>query len=237
MNSLSEVMGSLQALGNPQTIKVLSRHGAPVDSMFGVKIGDLKPIQKKIKGNQKLAMQLYATGNSDAMYLAGLVADGRLMKKTELKSWAKNASWYLIAEYTVPAVTAESQFAVELANEWICSGNPHFHSIGWATWSLIVATFDDSELDLAALKLLLKRVETEIHASENRTRYCMNGFVISVGGYVQPLTKHAKSTAKKIGRVEIDSGDTSCKVPVALDYINRMEAKGVIGKKRRSTKC
>jgi 3-methyladenine DNA glycosylase AlkD len=47
--------------------------------MFGVKVGDLKPIVKQIKGDQELAMQLYATGNSDAMYLAGLVADGRKM--------------------------------------------------------------------------------------------------------------------------------------------------------------
>ena len=182
-------------------------------------------------------MQLYATGNSDAMYLAGLVADGRLMTKKELKTWAQTASWYLISECTVPGVTAESKFGIELANEWISSGKTRFHSIGWATWSLIVATLDDSALELRELKQLLKRVEKEIHNSEDRTRYCMNGFVISVGGYVKPLSELAKATAQRIGRVQVDVGDTSCKVPFALDYINKMEAKGLVGKKRKSTKC
>ena len=73
--SLAEVMQELSALGSPSIKKTLVRHGAP-EPLFGVKIGDLKPLQKKLKGQQQLAMELYATKNSDAMYLAGLIANG-----------------------------------------------------------------------------------------------------------------------------------------------------------------
>ena len=65
----------------------------------------------------------------------------------------------------------------------------------------------------------------------------MNGFVISVGGYVLPLQKKARDTAKKIGKVEVDVGDTDCKVPLALEYIDKMIARGNAGKKRRTVKC
>ena len=65
----------------------------------------------------------------------------------------------------------------------------------------------------------------------------MNHFVISVGGYVQPLLKDAKRVAKSIGKVEVDMGNTSCKVPVATDYIAKLESTGRIGKKRKSAKC
>ena len=64
--TLDETMQLLASKGSEQTKQTYKRHGAP-EPMFGVKIGDLKPIVKQIKGDQALAMQLYDTGNSDAM--------------------------------------------------------------------------------------------------------------------------------------------------------------------------
>ena len=51
------------------------------------------------------------------------------------------------------------------------------------------------------------------------------------------LTKQAKATAKKLGRVDIDMGDTACKVPLALDYITKIESAGRAGKKRKTIRC
>lgn len=237
MQTLGEVMLELERLGTEQTRRTFARHGAPVDQMFGVKVGDLKTILKKIKGRQELALELYDTGNSDAMYLAGLVANGALMTKKQLESWARRASWSMISEYTVPWVASESPFAAELAQKWIDAKQPSVVSSGWMTWSAIVATRPDEELDLKVLQKLLDRVTLEIHDSNNRVRSAMNGFVISVGGYVLPLQKKAREAAKKIGKVEVDVGDTACKVPLALEYIDKMIARGNSGKKRKTVKC
>jgi len=68
MHTVQQVLAELKEKGSAQTRKVLARHGVP-EQMFGVKIGDLKPIAKKIKGRQALACELYAAGNYDAMYL------------------------------------------------------------------------------------------------------------------------------------------------------------------------
>jgi hypothetical protein len=84
---------------------------------------------------------------------------------------------------------------------------------------------------------LLKQVEQEIHQAPNRVRYTMNGFVISVGTYVKPLLKQALATAKKIGKVDVQMGETSCKVPLATDYIAKVEKMGRIGKKRKVARC
>jgi hypothetical protein len=62
-------------------------------------------------------------------------------------------------------------------------------------------------------------------------------FVISVGGYVKPLLKQAKAAARQIGTVSVDMGDTACKVPLATAYIEKMEAAGRIGKKRKTMRC
>ena len=229
-------MTALKKKGSAQTRKIYERHGCP-GNFFGVKVGDLKVIAKQIKGNQELACDLYDTGNADAMYLAGIVADGSQMTKKQLDGWAKNAPWYMVAEYSVPGVTCESDHARPLAMKWIKARNEAVASAGWNTYSGIVTTTEDSELDLKEVEELLKKVESDIDKAKNRVKYTMNAFVIAVGGYVKPLSKKAKALAKKIGKVEVDMGDTSCKVPLATEYIAKMEKSGRAFKKRKTIKC
>jgi 3-methyladenine DNA glycosylase AlkD len=234
--TLKEVMSQLEKLGNEQTRKTWRTHGA-MGELFGVKIGDMKSVAKKIKGDQALALQLYETGNMDAMYLAGLVADGGEMTKTQLNAWVKAASWGMHSEYTVPWVAAESPFARELALKWMDSSKESIASAGWNTYSGHISTTPDEEIDMKEIESLLTRVVKEIKTAPNRVRYCMNNFVIAVGSAVKPLLAKAKATAERIGKVEVDMGDTSCKVPLALDYIRKVESAGRVGTKRKTMKC
>lgn len=236
MNTVDQLMKELKKKGSEQTRKTFARHGAP-DNMFGVKVADLKVIAKKIKGNQELALELYETGNGDAMYLAGMVADGSVMTKKQLETWAKKSNWQMISEYTVAWVASESKHNRALALKWMDAKKESVASSGWCTYAGIVAVTPDEDLDLKEIKSLLKRVEKEIAAAPNRVRYTMNGFVIAVGGYVVPLAKQAKATAKKIGKVEVEMNGTACKVPDALPYIEKMESAGRAGKKRKTVRC
>ena len=83
-----EVMARLATKGREPTKRLRLKHGAR-EPLYGVQIADLKVIAKKLKGRQDLALELFATGNGDAQYLAGMIADGRLMTKTQLDRWAK----------------------------------------------------------------------------------------------------------------------------------------------------
>lgn len=237
MLTLKEVMQELQSRGSAQTIKTFARHGAPVDKMFGVKVSDLKVILKKIKGDQKLALQLYDTGNSDAMYLAGLLADGSKMTSKQLNDWAKKAPWYMISDFTVAWVTAENAKGFELACKWIESRQELVASAGWSALAAIAGSRDDSQLNLEKYTELLERVEASIHQAKNRVKYSMNSFIIAVACFVKPLHKPALATAKRIGQVEVDMGDTSCQVPLAVDYIAKTTAKRGVGTKRSTIKC
>lgn len=234
--NLDEVMDALAALGNAQTKKTWLAHGA-TGELFGVKIGDMKGLLKKIKGRQELALELYATGNLDAMYLAGLVADGAKMSKAQLATWVKSARWEMISEYTVPWVAAESPHGAAVARQWLDSKQPNVAAAGWNTFSGIVSMRPDSELDLDEIEALLARVVKQIGTAPNRVRYCMNGFVIAVGAAVKPLHAKAKAIARKLGTVEVDMRGTSCKVPAALATIEKIEAMGRVGKKRKTVKC
>ena len=232
----AEIMEQLEALGNPGTKKILINHGAR-EPFFGVKVGDLKKIVKKIKKNHVLSLELYATGNSDAMYLAGLIADEKQISKEELQGWARQAYWYMLSEYTVPWVAAESEYGFELGMEWIDSEDPGLAAAGWSTLSSLATIRADEDLDLDVFSALLDRIGEEIHESPNRVRYTMNGFVITVGGSVTPLHEKAVAIAEQIGKVEVWMGKTACKVPLATAYIQKIADKGRVGKKKKVARC
>jgi len=238
MPTLKSVMSELSSKGNEKTCIIYARHGNQAKQMFGVSVADLKVIAKTLKGQQDLACQLYGTGNFDAMYLAGMVADGSQMTRNQLQAWSEGAAGMpMISEYTVPWVTVENPLARELAVEWIGSKKEHLAASGWCTYSGLVATKPDATLDVAEIERLLERVGKEIGGAPNRVRYTMNGFVIAVGSYVKPLLKQAKTTAQQIGEVSVDVGETACKVPLATASIAKNEAAGRVGRKRKTIRC
>ena len=236
MTTAAKIVKELKSLGSEATKKVLIKHGAR-EPFFGVKVEHLKKIQKRIKKDYQLALDLFDTGNSDAMYLAALIADDARMTKKDLQRWADGAYWYYLSEHAVPWVAAGSPHGREMALKWIESPNENIASTGWATFSSLVGITDDSKLDRAELKKLLKRVEKTIHSQANWVRRAMNGFVICVGCYVSPLTDLAVETGKKIGPVSVDMGGTACKVPFVPEYVERVRKRGSLGKKRKSAKC
>jgi 3-methyladenine DNA glycosylase AlkD len=233
----NEVIAEIKKAGNESTKKTLMRHGAK-EPFYGVKIEDLKKIQKKIKENQQqVAMELFDSGIGDAMYLAGLMANGAGMTKKQLWAWAAKGDWPMISEYTVPWVTAENKEAWDIAMQWIDSPKPNIACSGWSTLAGVLALRPDENLNLSSIKKLLRRIEKEINKAPNRVKYCMNGFVIAVGSYVKPLNKDAIETGKKIGEVEVDMNGTSCKAPFAPGYIKKVMDKGNLGRKKKTLKC
>ena len=231
-----EIVQELKPLGSENIKKVLLKHGIK-EPLLGVKVEELKKIQKRIKKDDQLALDLYETGIYDAMYLAGLIADDLKMTKKDLRHWVDKATCNALCGSTVSWVAAESLYGWDLALEWIESKKENVAVTGWATLSSLVGIKDDAELDLAALKRLLLRVQKTLPNEPNRVRHAMNGFVIAVGTYVKPLTDIALQTAQKIGEVSVDVGDTSCKVPFAPEYIEKAQKKGAVGKKRKTAKC
>jgi 3-methyladenine DNA glycosylase AlkD len=231
-----EILEEIKPLGSDNYKRVIFNHGIK-EPCFGVKISDLQKIVKRIKKDYQLALDLYDTGIYDAMYLAGLIADDARMTKKNLQHWVTKANCRPLCGTTVAWVAAGSAHGWELGLEWIGSKPPLLVVAGWATLGSLVSIKDDSQLDLAAVKRLLQRVQKTIHQAPDVVRYQMNSFVIAVGSYVQSLSDTAIQTAEKIGPVMADLGNNSCQVPFAPDYIRKVQKRGTLGKKRKTAKC
>ena len=231
-----QILEELKPLGSESYKRVMLNHGVR-EPFFGVKIGDLQKIVKRIKMDYRLALQLYDTGNYDAMYLAGLIADDAQMTKADLQHWVAAAYCPGLSGWTVPTVAAGSPHGWELGLEWIDSQTPLIAVAGWATLASLVSVKADSQLKLLKITQLLRRVQDTIHEAPDRVRYQMNGFIIAVGSYVSSLTTTALQTAERIGPVKADLGNNACQTPSALDSIRKVQERGTIGKKRKKAKC
>lgn len=238
MATVASVLAELKSKAAENIRAIYLRHGAPPDQTLGVKTADMKAVAKSIRKQQALACELYETGVFEAMYLAGLVADGSSLTSAQLEKWAEGSSGRpMIFECTVPWVTVENAHGQELARKWITSDQEHVAAAGWCTWSGIVTVTPDEKLDIREIERLLEGIPKKIGKAPNRVRSTMNGFVIAVGTYVAPLLKKALAVADTIGDVDVDVGDTACEIPNARERIEKNQASGRAGVKRKTIRC
>jgi len=234
--TVDDVIQELQGYASESTKKILMRHGAP-EPIYGVKVGDMKKIVKKIKKDHELSLELYKTGNSDAMYLAGLIADEKQITKAQLTDWATTATYSMISEYAVAWVASETPHGWNIGMEWIDSDNEKIASAGWSTLSNYISITPDKDIDIPAVKALINRVIKDLQGSQNRVKYTMNRFIICAGTYVHGLTQEAMKASEQYGKVEVDMNGTACKVPVVGSYLQKMVDGSRIGIKRKQARC
>lgn len=236
LSTLDEVMAELSRVGDETIRRILRKHGAQ-EPCFGVRIENLKFILKQSQASHDLAMKLFASGNFDAMYLAGLMMDGATMSREELQAWCQTNYGSSISSYTVPWCAAESRFGFELALEWIESDREFVAVSGWNTLGSILLITEDAQLDITSYRTLLQGLPSRIRTAQNRVKEAMNGYVIAAGSAVTALTADALVVADQLGRVVVDVGDTACKIPDARASIEKVQLKGRIGHKKKTAKC
>ena len=230
------VLQELESLGTERTKRVYMQQGAH-EPLFGVATGAMKPLAKKIKINQALADQLYATGNYDAMYFAGMIADPKAMTEEDFDRWMEGAYFYMISDFIVAVTLAETDFAQAVSDRWIATGQELFVSAGYSCYCWLLGNRRDEEFDREKVDMMLETVEKTIHSSPGRAKYAMNNFVSTVGVSYVPLHEKAMAVAKAIGTVEVFRGKAKCRAPVAADEIQKAVDKGRLGFKRKNVRC
>lgn len=234
--SLDTVMQELAELGKERLKKMYISNGAH-EPVFGVATGEMKPIAKKYKSNQSLAEQLYATGNYDAMYFAGVIADPKAMTAADFERWIDAAYFYMISDFVVAVTLSETGIAQEVADKWIASGEELKMSAGWSCYCWLLGRLPDREFDESKLAGMLELARNTIHDSPDRAQYAMNNFIYTVAVSYVALHDKAVETAKAVGSVEVDKGKKKSKLINALVNIEKAMDRGQLGFKRKYVRC
>ncbi|MBM7565193.1 DNA alkylation repair protein [Paenibacillus sacheonensis] len=234
--NLEAVMQELEALGKERTKKIYQSNGAR-EPLFGVATGEMKPIFRKIKRNQPLAEELYATGNYDAMYFAGVIADPKTMTEADFERWLESAYFYMLSDYVVAVSLAETDIAQEVADKWIASDGELRRSAGWSCYCWLLGSRPDSEFAEAKLADMLGLVRDTIHEAPDRAKYAMNMFLYTVAVSYAPLHDMAVRIAQETGPVEVNQGTAKSKLLDASVNIQKTVDKGRLGFKRKYVRC
>ena len=212
------VLAELKKLGTAQNVKVYTGHGIGTN-LYGVNFANLGVLQKRIKINHALAVELWATGNADARHLATMTADPSLATEALVDAWVKDLSNYLISDLFAKFV-ARTSFAHARADKWVRSEDEWIGRAGWAILASL-ALAEPSSAWNSYFKSHLDLIERDIHRAKNFTRHAMNNALIAIGIRNNALKNAAQNAARRIGKVEVDHGETSCVIPDAVSYIEK----------------
>jgi len=220
--SAERVMRQLEKMGTAQNRKVYTRHGAGSDQ-YGVGFKELRALGKQLKGNNQLADELWRTGNEDARVLATFIADPATVRERVLDRWVTQIDYYVLADEFAGSLVYKTPFAREKMEQWVDSDKEFVAQCGWVV--LAKLAMGDDSLGDDYLEGYLGEIEGDIHTAPNRAKYSMNSALIAIGMRDPALRKVALEAAKRIGTVEVDHGETGCKTPDAVTYMQKKPPK------------
>ncbi len=218
VSSAEVILTEMESLGTEQARKTYKRHGITRKS-FGVSYSDLGKFQKKLKTNHKIALDLWNSDIHDAQVLALMTADPQQVDPAILDKWSHSLGNYAITD-ALSTFVAKTPLAKEKAETWIQSDDEWISTAGWNIIGSLA--YDNPSLPDSYFEQWLPIIERDLHSSKNRTRYAMNNVVIAIGTRNPYLQSLAVDVAKRIGKVEVDHGETNCKTPNAITYIQKV---------------
>jgi 3-methyladenine DNA glycosylase AlkD len=213
-----QVLARLESLGTEQNRTVYARHGVR-KRMYGVSYVDLRALAKKIGRDHPLALELWSSGNHDACVLATMIAEPNRISRDQAERWAAGLDSYVVTD-ALTGVIAASPAARALAEKWVDRDDEWTASCAWGV--LAHLALEDRTLPDTWFEPWIARIENDIHEAKNRVRSAMNGALIAIGGRSPGLRELAIATAGRIGKVDVDHGETGCKTPDAAGYIRKM---------------
>jgi 3-methyladenine DNA glycosylase AlkD len=212
-----EALRQLEALGNEATRAYNARNGAG-DNQFGVKLGDIRALAKKIKTNHPLALALWKTGNVDARHLATLLIQPGLLSADEMERMVKSVTYVWLADWLHSYVLNEHPDREALRRKWMASDDRMAARAGWRLTAGRVAK-DPDGLDPAAL---LDRIESEMGTAAPEVQWTMNMCLAEIGIHCPTLRKRAIAIGEKLGVYRDYPVSKGCTSPFAPVWINFM---------------
>ncbi|MEV4347541.1 DNA alkylation repair protein [Actinoplanes sp. NPDC049596] len=210
----AEVMAELATLEDPALRAANEKRGDD----HGVNLTRLRAVAKRLKTQQELARELWATGDTAARLLALLICRPKLFDRAELDRMLREARAPKVHDWLVNYVVKKSPWAEELRLAWLADPDPAVASAGWALTTERVAK-RPAGLDLAAL---LDVIEAEMKGAPDRLQWAMNHCLAQIG------ISHPGSRDRAIGigeRLEVLKDyptPPNCTSPYAPIWITEM---------------
>lgn len=214
---VQEILVQLKALSNEKMIAHNKKFGAG-DNQFGVKMGDIRALAKKIETNHELALELWDTENVDARFLSTLLVDPKKITKEEINRLVKSEKFPHVADWLYTNVIKPYPDNEALRIEWMQTKDTMQARAGWSLTSGAVVRNPDI-LDFPAL---LDRIESEMPKAAPEVQWTMNNTLANIGINHPQYRERALSIGEKLGIYKDYPVSKGCTSPFAPIWINEM---------------
>ena len=215
--TLNETLKQLKALGN-EKVRAQNARGGAGDNQYGVSLGDIRVLAKKIKTDHALAMSLWETGNVDAQFLAALLIEPKKLSAEAMDRMVRSISFVRVADWLNSYVVSKHPDKETLRAKWMTADDRWAARAGWHLTAERVAKNPDG-LDLPAL---LDRIESEMAGAVPEVQWTMNNTLANIGIHVPKLRKRAIAIGEKLGVYRdypVSKGCTSPFAPIWIDFM------------------
>lgn len=212
--TVTEVLAELAELEDPKVREVNERHGDD----HGVNLGKLRALAKRLKTQQDLARELWATDDTAAMLLALLICRPKAFGRDELDAMLRAARTPKVHDWLVNYVVKRNPHTEELRVAWTADPDPVVASAGWALTTERVAKEPDG-LDLPGL---LDVVEAEMRDAPDRLQWAMNHCLAQIGIEHAAHRERAIAIGERLRVLEDHPTPPNCTSPYAPVWIAEM---------------
>ena len=220
--TVDEILEQLRSLGDDARKAHNTKAGAP-DNQFGVKLGDLRAIAKKLKTDHSLALKLWETGNVEAQLLGTLIIKSKSLTADELDRLTRTTTCEQVADWLNSYVVAEHPEKESLRVKWMNEKDRWAARAGWHFTASRVSKGADG-LDLPAL---LDRIEREMPKALPEVQWTMNNTLAAIGIHHPELRERAIAIGKTIGLYRdwpVSKGCTPPYVPVWVEEMVKRQS-------------
>ncbi|QRR04089.1 DNA alkylation repair protein [Dyadobacter sandarakinus] len=222
--TLQETLTQLEKLGTDKMREFNRKHGAH-DNQYGLKMGDIRALAKKIKTNHALALELWNTGNIDARLLATLIIQPEKLSHEELNAIVKSERYSQVTDRLYSHVIKDYPDHEIMRNEWMSSDHPMCLRAGWSLTSGRIAR-NPGGLDIPAL---LERIAAEMPAADPEVQWTMNSALAQIGIHHPEYRERALALGEAMGIYRNYPVSKGCTSPFAPIWINEMVRRQAAG--------
>lgn len=214
---LEETLTQLEALGNEKMRARNTKNGAG-DNQFGVRLGDIRVLAKKIKTNHDLALALWETGNIDARLLAILLIKPKVLSADEMDRMVRSVTFMQVADWLNSYVVKHHPDKETLRQGWMATDDPMAARAGWSLTAERVAKSPQG-LDLPEL---LDRIESEMGSAAAEAQWTINCTLVEIGIHFPDHRERALAIGERLGIYRDYPVSKGCTSPFAPIWINEM---------------
>jgi 3-methyladenine DNA glycosylase AlkD len=213
----TEIIEHLKTLGNDTMRKHNTKFGAG-NNQFGVKMGDIRALAKKLKTNHELAVELWDTGNVEARFLSVLISKPGAFSADQLDHMVRSERFTHVIDRLYSDVIKEHPDKEQLRLNWMNDANPMAARVGWSLSSGRITRQPDG-IDIPAL---LKRIEQEMPTAAPEQQWTMNTALAQIGINHPQYREQALAIGERLGIYRNYPVSKGCTSPFAPTWINEM---------------